>query len=62
MIERTIPFPLIWLSFAHESGKLVAKHQLKAFLSEEDLGKIAPYLLDAISYDIHNTQLKRTKP
>ena len=61
MIERTIPFPLIWLSFAHEGGKLVAKHQLKAFLSEEDFGKIAPYLLDAISYDIHNTQLKRTK-
>ncbi|MGM9869674.1 MAG: DUF3256 family protein [Sodaliphilus sp.] len=62
MIERTIPFPLIWLTFGQADGKLVAMHQLQTFLSKEDFNKIAPYLLDAISYDIINTKLKRSKP
>ena len=62
MIERSIPFPLIWLTFGKAEGKLVAMHQLQAFLSKEDFNKMAPYLLDAISYDIINTKLKRSKP
>lgn len=61
MITRTVAFPLIELTFGEGDSRLVATHQLQAFLSREDYAKVQPYLQESITYDIDKLKLKPSK-
>lgn len=60
-VMRRVRFPLFLMTFGKNDGQLVVSQQQKSFLCREDYNKIRPYLLDAITYDIDKTKLKRSK-
>ena len=58
-VLEAIDFPIICYSFDKESNSVIACQSLKDFMAKDEYEKIAPYLLDSLSFQLKGSKFVR---